>query len=206
MQAGIVAQTYDDDWFTFMAGDGRISFQVGVADVNPNLDVKLELWREVRDYGGRTYVEQVSVEDPRFMLSANMACEVTAGKYYLLVTSHGEYGDVGQFTLTGQIPQHFVPTYEFGFSPGMFLRPEVFAQPFASEPLGKEYQAVSFVKSEAAQVDSWTGLKLKSPEYVVSDAPVKSFNPEYRAASEMKSYELAVDLVMATDLGKGLGG
>lgn len=194
-QVGIVAQTYDDDWFSFMTGDGRVNFQVRVADVNPNLDVKLELWREVTGYGGRTYVEQVCVEDPRFMLSANMSCVVTAGKYYLLVTSHGEYGDAGQYTLNGEFPQYYLPAHDIGFAEGIFLKPEALPQPYVTEPW--------FQKTETRLVEK--------PEYLDAGLDLKEIDLAEMKTTEMaaanmsqlkavESYRQAVDLAMATDL------
>lgn len=182
-----------------------MNFQVDVAAVGPNLDVKLELWKEVTGYGGRTYVEQVAVEDPGFRLSARMNCEVTAGKYYLLVTSHGEFGDVGQYTLSGEVPPYYLLDHGIAIVPGYYLRPEFFAQPYPIEPRPYQYATkptdktpVFLDASKEFSNDDLAFVDTKAAKLAVASA-----NPEKTARDAgrwSKSYEEAIDLSMASDI------
>jgi hypothetical protein len=110
--AGVIEQTTDTDYFAFYTGRGRIHFTVSVApDVN-NLDATLKLL----DNQGRV----IAAADPSNSFNATVTANITrAGKYYVVVGSHGLYGDVGQYTLRGSIvPQRTrdlsEPAAEFG--------------------------------------------------------------------------------------------
>ncbi len=97
---GIISQTTDVDYFRFpvTGAEGesiRVYASVKVALPSPNLDAVLELW----DAGG-TMLDSYDVQDTSLMsLNAEIATEVEPGTYYLAVRSHGDYGDVGQYTL-----------------------------------------------------------------------------------------------------------
>jgi hypothetical protein len=104
-QYGIIGATSDTDWFQFnVMNDGRLSLQVEGAQVGANLDAKLSLFRlEDRLVNGKPVFSlfHVATSDPATSLNASLARNLTPGNYYAVVASHGEYGDVGQFTLTG---------------------------------------------------------------------------------------------------------
>ena len=90
--AGVIEQMSDVDVFSFSSGAGAIS--VNVAPVPGGmLDAKVEL-RNV--WGGL-----VAASDSE--LGETLNVNVTAGTYYLSVASHGRYGDVGQYTVSGTI-------------------------------------------------------------------------------------------------------
>ena len=59
------------------------------------LDLKLEL----RDAAGNLLTSADTSS-----LGETLSTNLTAGTYYLLVASHGGYGDVGQYTLTATLP------------------------------------------------------------------------------------------------------
>lgn len=94
--AGIIEQTTDVDYFAFTTGRGRIHFTVSVAPNVNNLDATLKLL----DNQGRV----IATADPSNSFNATIAANITRpGKYYVVVGSHGSYGDVGQYTLNGTI-------------------------------------------------------------------------------------------------------
>ena len=91
--AGILTMTSDLDYFSFTTDAGQISMSVGVpANVN-NLDAVLQL----RDAGGAL----IASADPSTSFGATITATVAAGSYRPVVVSHGTYGDVGQYTVSG---------------------------------------------------------------------------------------------------------
>jgi hypothetical protein len=93
--SGIITKTSDVDYFSFTTDAGVISLKVSVpAGVN-NLDAVLEL----RDSGGAL----VASVDPSTSFDATITATVSGGSYRLVVASHGGYGDVGQYTVSGTI-------------------------------------------------------------------------------------------------------
>jgi hypothetical protein len=105
---GIIEKMNDVDVFRFETGAGNINLGVNVVAVGPNLDTKIEL----RDSSGRLLAQA----DPGNDLSASIQRSVTAGTYYLHVMSHGTYGDLGQYTLTGKliVPKLAAPASPIG--------------------------------------------------------------------------------------------
>ncbi len=111
---GIIGQNNDADTFRFETNTGDISFSVdgltlalvqSVPGLNPgtNLDAVLRLF----DESGNLIVQS----DPGNSLSATLAASVTVGTYYVSVSGTGEYGNLGQYTLTGTvIPLPSTPT------------------------------------------------------------------------------------------------
>lgn len=94
--AGVIEQTTDVDYFVFTTGTGRIYFTVSVAPEVNNLDATLKLLNNQ----GRV----IAAADPSSSFNATITANITrAGEYYLVVGSHGLYGDVGQYTLQGTI-------------------------------------------------------------------------------------------------------
>lgn len=93
---GIVERISDRDVFSFTSGVGKITLNVNaLPDVN-NLDVKAEL----RDAQGTL----IASSDPSNSFDASIAATLSrAGSYRLIVTSHGSYGDVGQYSVKGTI-------------------------------------------------------------------------------------------------------
>ena len=117
---GIIETTADTDTFVFSTGAGTISFEGNVAEYGPMLDLKLTLLNSTGNI--------VAVEDTS-SLGETLTQTVPAGTYYIQLASHGSYGDVGQYTLTGTIVPAPLPV-----APPTTTPPQVNTQPTA--PLG----------------------------------------------------------------------
>ena len=121
--SGIIGKTSDADWFQFnVTTAGRLSLQANVATVGANLDAKLSLFRlEHRLVNGKNVYTQfpVAAADPSTSLNASLAANLTPGNYIAVVSSHGEYGDVGHYMLTGSFSQPL--TYDPGVVNGLPL-------------------------------------------------------------------------------------
>lgn len=93
---GIVGQMSDLDFFAFTVGGAngevtRFSADINPLEFGPNLDARLE----IRNAQGAV----VASADPTGPLSAHLTADLTPGQYYMVAASHGDYGDVGQYTL-----------------------------------------------------------------------------------------------------------
>lgn len=100
--AGIIGQLDDLDYFAFSTEAGEITVTANVAQLGPNLDAKIEL-RAADDSFIAMADPPITSGDPPGGLSASITTTVAAGDYYLVVTSHGTYGDLGQYTISGSI-------------------------------------------------------------------------------------------------------
>ncbi len=92
--AGVITQTSDVDYFSFSADAGQVSLWVNAVSYS-NLDARLEL----RDSGGVL----IASADPSGSFGASLTATVAGGSYRLVVASHGNFGDVGQYTVGGTI-------------------------------------------------------------------------------------------------------
>ncbi len=113
LQKGVVSQNDDVDVYKFETDSGDISFSVtglnlktifnnNALTFGTNADLVLEL----RDSNGNLIVR----DDPSNSLFATLSAKVTQGTYYVVVSSTGQYGAIGQYTLTGTvIPLPSVP-------------------------------------------------------------------------------------------------
>jgi hypothetical protein len=121
--SGIIGKTSDVDWFQFnVTTAGRLSLQANVAEIGANLDARLSLFRlEHHLYNGKVVFSQIPVgtSDPSTSLNASVAANITPGTYIAVVSSHGEYGDVGQYTLKGSFSQPLT------VDPGLVVRPSL---------------------------------------------------------------------------------
>ncbi len=97
--AGLVSRTTDQDWFSFSTSGGTASLALQVAEYGSNLDAVLELYR---DTGGTP--QRVASAAPGNYLGASLSTWLREGTYYVVVRSQGVYGDVGTYTLTGNMP------------------------------------------------------------------------------------------------------
>jgi hypothetical protein len=95
-RAGVIEKTTDTDFFNFGTTGGVVSLSVNVAPVGANLDARLSLYNAA---GGL-----LATADPGDRLGATITLALAPGRYYVAVLSHGAYGDVGQYTLTGTVP------------------------------------------------------------------------------------------------------
>ena len=90
--SGIVEKMSDQDAFSFTAVAGQLTLQLNVAEVGANLDSVLEL----RTQAG----ELIATADPSNNFGATISTTVDGGNYVLIVRSTGEYGSVGQYTIS----------------------------------------------------------------------------------------------------------
>lgn len=94
---GVISTLRDIDCVRFHTDGGKVELHVDVAETGPNLDARLELTTAA----GRL----VAYDDPADKLGASLTVELAAGEYCVLVRSHGSYGDLGQYTLSGAIEE-----------------------------------------------------------------------------------------------------
>src|SRR6185503_15563244 len=80
--------------FKFTTAGGAVSFTGNVAAFAAMLDLKLEL----RNSSGNL----IATSDTA-TLGETLTANVGAGTYYLVVASHGAYGDVGQYSVSGSV-------------------------------------------------------------------------------------------------------
>lgn len=90
--AGIIEQMSDADYFRFVTGGGSVTFTADVAQYAAMLDLKLMLL----DGNGNV----LAMADTS-SLGETLSAQLASGTYYIVVMSHGGYGDIGQYTLTG---------------------------------------------------------------------------------------------------------
>jgi hypothetical protein len=94
---GVVGRMNDVDMFRFDTGGGNVTIKLDLANDPflagvPNLDAKLQLFNS-------SGVLLATVDDPA-KLDAMMNRDLGAGTFFVGVSSHGSYGDVGQYRLT----------------------------------------------------------------------------------------------------------
>ena len=92
---GVIHNMTDADWFRFDTTGGNVSFTGAVAQHGAMLDLKLEL----RDAAGNLIQSADTAS-----LGETLSAQLSAGTYFIDVASHGGYGDIGQYTLTGTVP------------------------------------------------------------------------------------------------------
>lgn len=92
--SGIITTTADVDYFSFTTGAGQVTINVGVPTKVANLDARLEL----RSATG-ALIASADTSNLGETITANLA----AGSYRVVVGSHGGYGDVGQYIVSGTI-------------------------------------------------------------------------------------------------------
>ena len=107
---GIVEKNTDRDAFTFTIDEGQSGVSIllhGIGiDFGQNLDAVIEL-RDSED-------ELIQRVDPAHSYDASLESELAPGDYALYVQSNGEYGRVGQYTLSVHIDER--PTVVAGFN------------------------------------------------------------------------------------------
>ena len=103
---GIIERNKDADVFRFNTSGGNVSIAVSPAAVHANLDIKAQLVNSI----GRVILESA----PTSSLSCTLQTNLSAGHYFLLITNSGfgspatdgysAYGSIGQYTVSGTIP------------------------------------------------------------------------------------------------------
>jgi len=111
---GVIEQSNDRDWFRFETNTGPISFTAEglnlrkiyndpALTLGTNLDIVLSLY----DSDGNV----IASNTPANSLSAALTANVQQGTYFIGVSGTGEYGALGQYTLSGTvIPLPSTPT------------------------------------------------------------------------------------------------
>ncbi len=105
-QSGTISKTGDMDCFAVNARAGVINVSATHAEPAPNLDIRLDLL----DSSGAI----IATSNPSTETNASLSRTVTAGTYYVRVSGTGRgnvlldgysnYGSLGAYTLTGDIP------------------------------------------------------------------------------------------------------
>lgn len=88
--AGVITRTTDQDWYSFVA-DGTTTLNVGVAPYGAMLHSRLDVYDAAGD---------LVADADAATLGQSVAMDLAAGTYYANVQSFGQYGDIGQYTLT----------------------------------------------------------------------------------------------------------
>jgi hypothetical protein len=100
---GVIEKTSDQDWFKFTTSGAFVNIRVSPLEFG-NLDAKLEIWKH-NPPGSATDVTLMARIDPPITggpwsgLDATYERFLSAGEYFVVVGSHGGYGDVGNYTL-----------------------------------------------------------------------------------------------------------
>lgn len=105
---GVIEQTSDMDYFSFETLAGDVSFTLAVAPFGPMLDASLSLF----DAAGMLLIESATAS-----LGESISTSLSDGLYYLAVSSAGNYGDLGQYWLSGTVVA--VPEPAFGAVVGL---------------------------------------------------------------------------------------
>jgi hypothetical protein len=93
--SGVIAQTTDTDYFSFTTGAGAVTLNVNVAQYGPTLHARAQLF----DASGNLIATAADANN----LSQTISTTLAAGTYYIAVESFGQYGDVGQYTVSGSV-------------------------------------------------------------------------------------------------------
>lgn len=94
---GVIEQTSDIDTFSFtVPTSGQVTINGAVAQFGAMLDMSLELYNS-----SGTLVASAATTS----LGETITTNLPAGSYFVMVKSAGNYGDIGQYTLTVSVPQ-----------------------------------------------------------------------------------------------------
>ena len=106
--SGIIESTGQTDYYSFTTGAGTDTFNMNVAQFGPTLHAQLQLFNS----SGALVATAANANTLGQTLTANLA----AGSYYLVAESYGQYGDVGQYTLSGTVATGGSSTPTFAIS------------------------------------------------------------------------------------------
>ena len=93
--SGIIEQTNQTDYYSFTTGAGTDTFNMNVAQYGAMLHAKLQLF----DSSGNLVATAANAST----LGQTLTATLSAGTYYIVAESYGQYGDVGQYTLSGSV-------------------------------------------------------------------------------------------------------
>lgn len=94
--AGLIGRSDDRDVWSITTGGGTITLRMTGIGSGTNLNAVLEL----RNSAGVV----VAMQDPSNSLDAELSVTVGAGTFHVVARSSGQYGDVGQYRLSGTLP------------------------------------------------------------------------------------------------------
>jgi len=103
--SGIIERIDDMDVFSFQACAGDIAINVDPADLDPNLDILVQ----ILDDGGNI----INEDDPYYILPASLDLNLPAGTYYILIdgvgtgdpnTGYTDYASLGQYFISSTLP------------------------------------------------------------------------------------------------------
>jgi Ca2+-binding RTX toxin-like protein len=94
--AGVIDTTSQTDFYSFTTSGGSVNLNVNVEQYGPTLHAQ-EL---IENSSGAI----VASADNANTLGQSITTNLSAGNYYLVVESYGQYGDVGQYTVNGTVP------------------------------------------------------------------------------------------------------
>ena len=105
---GIIGKMTDKDYFSFQHLGGRVQLHVEVVRSTllptataANLDAKLEIRHADGTPLSPPWIAPYApVSDPGDELGATVTMDLAPGTYTAVVMSHGDYGDVGQYTIS----------------------------------------------------------------------------------------------------------
>jgi hypothetical protein len=144
--SGLIGNTGDADCFSFTTTAGRVSFTVLPYVSGGMLDAQLEL----RD-ASNNLLASASTSSA----SETLTADVAGGSYRIVVKSQGNYGDVGQFAVSGLLPDRFenndslATATNAGVAPGVHLNE---------------------LNIDAAGDDDWYKLELLRPDSIRATA------------------------------------
>lgn len=192
-QFGVISTTSDSDWFQFnVMNNGRISLQVDVAQVGANLDAKVSLFRLDHHLVNNKVVynlTQIATSDPATSLNASLSTNLAPGSYFAVVGSHGEFGDVGQYTLKGSFSQPLTVDPSVVVGPSLaVMRLVAPTTPTVAQPT---LMASSSVKSSASLLAAPVSNRNTSP-VLQSTSNLATTSASLRA--------IAVDEALASDV------
>jgi len=98
---GVINTINDQDVFSFTTTNGNVTINANPAPVGPMLDLKLSLYNSAGTL--------LSTADT-VNLGESISMNLTAGAYEVVVASHGNFGDLGQYNISGTINPYFPPS------------------------------------------------------------------------------------------------
>jgi hypothetical protein len=93
--SGVIEKTTDTDYFSFTTGAGAVTLNVNVAQYGATLHARAQLF----DANGNLIATAADANS----LAQTISTTLAAGTYYIAVESYGQYGDVGQYTVSGSV-------------------------------------------------------------------------------------------------------
>jgi hypothetical protein len=110
---GIIERTNDSDYFSFTTPGGLAQLAAGVSPFAPMLDLSMRL------YDGNGTLLTTSATSS---LGEGISMVLPPGSFRIAILSAGQYGDIGQYFISGFIPEPSTILYGFGLLGGLAIR------------------------------------------------------------------------------------